>query len=71
MLSIFLTLYTSAERNSMSLPPTATGGAWAITVSLGFEVAVLCPFTIEEERLANNMMKAHLFMARRISYRLI
>ena len=67
MLSIFLTLYTSAERNSMSLLPSATEGAWAVRVSLDLGVAEFCPNIVEEERQVNNMMKAHLFMMHRIS----
>ena len=67
MLSIFLTLYTSAERNSMSLLPSATEGAWAVRVSLGLGVAGLCPITVEEEKQVNNMMQADLFMMHRIS----
>ena len=51
----------------MSLLPSATVGAWVDMVSLGLGVFVFCPITVEEERLTNNMMKAHLFMIHRIS----
>jgi hypothetical protein len=67
MLSIFLTLYTSAERNSMSLPPVLTGGAIVGIVSFGMGLIGFCPLTIIEDRMANDMKKAHLFMMHRIS----
>jgi hypothetical protein len=67
MLSIFFTLYTSAERNSMSLDPDVTGGDCTVRLSLAIGVIGVCPFTEEKLRPDNNMMRAHLFMIHRIS----